>query len=194
MIENTDNWKPGEIGISTVVAEFTYQIPFPNVPPGGLPRLSSTYDATKEGYNITERSTKAETAKSTGLPDKRVQPRTVTTGNVNGAGTRGGAAFMLALDAYFIAYNIFTAYWVNSDLKGIERDQGLIHESYKIVMRAVSNNLVPPKYQNQNDLGAIINYVYQGINETGNSEISEIGNKILKAEGTYDPNRIKPVK
>ncbi len=188
--ENPDNWKPGEIGMSTVVAEFRYQQPIPNFPSGGLPRLSSTYDATKEGYTITERNTRAETAQSTGLPDRRVTPRPVTTGNAGGAATRGGAGFMLAIDAFFIGYSIFTAYWVMNDLDSIERDQQLVRDAARIVLRAKANNLIPAQYQNQNDLGAIINFVFQGINETGNKEITEIGIKILKAEGLYDQKKI----
>jgi RHS repeat-associated protein len=189
--ENPANWRPGEIGINTVVGQFTYQQPVSSSPPAGLPRLSSTYDATKEGYNVTERSTKAETAQSTGLPDKRVKSRTVTTGNVGGAATRGGAGFMLALDAFYIGYGILTAYWVNDDLKGIKSDQDLIQQSYDAVMRGISNGLIPEQYQNQNDLGAIINFVYQGINETDNQDITNIGINILKEEKIYDPEKIK---
>jgi RHS repeat-associated protein len=190
--ENRANWKSGEIGISTVVGQFTYQQSLPTEPPGGrLPRLSSTYDATQKGYDITQSSTKAETAKSTGLPDQRVRTRTVTTGNVSGAGTRGGATFMIALDAFFIGYGILTAYWVNDDLTAIKRNQGLIKQATNAVMENL--NLIDPKYQNQNDLGAIINFVYQGINTTDNPDITNIGIDILKAKGIYDPDKIKPV-
>jgi hypothetical protein len=45
------------------------------------------------------------------------------------------------------------------------------------------------QYQNQNDLGAIINFVYQGVNETGNPNITKIGIDILKEAGKYDPNK-----
>ena len=35
-------------------------------------------------------------------------------------------------------------------------------------------------------MGAIINYVFQGVNNTGNKEIENIGNQILFSTGRYD--------
>ena len=185
------NWKPGEIGTNTVVGQISFPQTIPNWPPSGLPRLSNTYDATKEGYNITERNTKAVTAQSTGRPDNRVRTHTITTGNVGSASTRGGAGLMIVLDVYFIAYGILTAYWVNNDLEGISKDQILLEKSTSIVKEALKRNLIPPQYQNQNDLGAIINFVFQGVNETGNKEITSIGILILKEAGMYDSKKIR---
>jgi hypothetical protein len=183
------NWKPGEIGISTVVGEFSYQQHLPVSPPAGLPRLSPVYDATREGYDIMERNTKAVTAQSTGLPDRRVHSRPVTTGNAGGAATRGGAGLTLVLDVFYIGSGLITAYWVTDDMEGIAKDQKLLREAFKAVKEGISKGLVPEKYQNQNDLGAIINFVYQGVNETGNPEITKIGIDILKWEGKYDPDK-----
>jgi len=56
------------------------------------------------------------------------------------------------------------------------------------------SGLVPTKYQNLDDLGAITNFVFQGENNTGNPDITKIGTQILKAKGRYDEKtkRVKP--
>jgi hypothetical protein len=41
-------------------------------------------------------------------------------------------------------------------------------------------DLVPEKYGNTNDSGAIINFVYRGVNATGNPDITKIAIDILK--------------
>lgn len=40
-------------------------------------------------------------------------------------------------------------------------------------------------------MGAIINYVFQGVNNTGNKEIENIGNQILFNTGRYDESKKK---
>src|SRR5574344_593650 len=48
-------------------------------------------------------------------------------------------------------------------------------------------SLVSKKYQkNNNIMGAIINYVFQGVNTTKNMDVETIGNAILKKVGRYD--------
>lgn len=43
------------------------------------------------------------------------------------------------------------------------------------------------------DIGAITNFVFQGVNNTGNQDISRIGTDILKRQNRYD-ERTKKVK
>ena len=55
--------------------------------------------------------------------------------------------------------------------------------------------IIPQKYrENKDKMGAIINYVFQGVNTTKEQNITRIGQMILKKEGRYDKeaNKDKP--
>ena len=56
------------------------------------------------------------------------------------------------------------------------------------VLKYMEKNDIPSKYRDKHNLGAIINYVFQGENSTGDQRISEFGKLILKANGRYDKN------
>ena len=47
--------------------------------------------------------------------------------------------------------------------------------------------LIPQKYKESNDkLGAIVNYVFQGVNTTKEQNITKISQQMLKKVGRYD--------
>ncbi|MCR5696500.1 MAG: hypothetical protein K6G73_05930 [Marinilabiliaceae bacterium] len=47
--------------------------------------------------------------------------------------------------------------------------------------------LIPQKYKESNDkLGAIVNYVFQGVNISKDQNITRIGQQILNKVGRYD--------
>jgi RHS repeat-associated protein len=188
---NSANWKPGEIGISTVVG--TLQMAKPTQISNNMATLDQTNGAATG--NPTTVTTQAETANSTGMPDKRVKPHTMNSGGTTSvlgvsAGPKGAAGLMLALDGFFVAYDILTAYWVLDDMNRIKSDQGLLKAAFNAVIENI--NLVDQKYRNASDLSTIANFVYQGVNNTGNQDITNIGINILKSVGKYDPNKIKP--
>lgn len=53
-------------------------------------------------------------------------------------------------------------------------------------MHEAGQKFIPQKYCNENDLGAIANYVFQGKNSTRDKNIQILGNQILKRMGRYD--------
>ena len=55
------------------------------------------------------------------------------------------------------------------------------YTTYDIVEHRMQNGIIPEKYKNEKDLSAIINFIFQGVNDTGNTEISEIGMNIINA-------------
>jgi hypothetical protein len=174
--QNPDNWTYNkqtgqyDIGISTQVAAIQSA---PNPSPIGIEAEHTTIKT--EGTRI---------AKSTGQTDRRYGHTMNTVGN--GADTRGTAAFMLAIDAFFIGYNLWQSFSVLQDLNAIDKQKGLLQQAVKFVDDYMGN--INPKYQNANDIGAIVNYVFQGVNDTGNSDITKIGTEILKKAGRYDTN------
>ena len=87
------------------------------------------------------------------------------------------------------------AYAVNQDLNAIEREKGLLQIAFREVRKAVIDGRISPQYLNQNDLGTIVNFVFQGENNTGNSDITQIGTNILKNIGKYDTQTktVKPL-
>ena len=56
-------------------------------------------------------------------------------------------------------------------------------------------DLIPEKFRNDDKMGAIVNYVFQGENSTGDKEITRIGKQILQKMERYDKEskRYKPV-
>jgi hypothetical protein len=184
--ENSNNWTYNktlgqkDIGINRDIGEI---------------RLRTSQVSNRENYmpfgveqQHTSTKTVAENAKSTGLPDKRVSSPTMA----SGAASVGGAVFTLALDAFFVGYNLWEAFSVQQDLNAIDRQKGLLQQAFKEVM---NTDLVPSQYQNNNDIGAIVNFVFQGVNDTGNKDITKIGTDILKSINRYDTQtkRVKPL-
>jgi len=177
-----------EIGLSTEIGRLTIEIPQPVS--NNMATMDNTYGATDPNHNPTNIITEAVKTKSSNYTqsDRRVSPRAVSSG---GAGARGTAAFMLAIDAFYVAYDIFTAYWIVSDLNGIDKDKELLGKAFEALKFGRRNGLIPPKYQNPEDLSIILNFVFQGVNDTGNEDITNIGTNILNEVGKYDEKKIK---
>jgi hypothetical protein len=91
---------------------------------------------------------------------------------------------MLALDAFFVAYSLWDAISVSQDLNAIDHQKVLLNQATQIVNNNMA--LIDPKYQNTNDIGAITNYVFQGVNSTDNPDITTIGTNILIQAKRYD--------
>ena len=174
-----------DLGISTIVGKIQIQ----NSPIADRPDYIPF--GIEQGHTTIR--TVGENAKSTGKPDRRVGRDINTTSSP--AATRGGAGIMLALNAFFVSYDLWSAYSVNQDLNAIEREKGLLQIAFKAVEESINVGIVPPQYQNNNDIGAIVNFVFQGINNTGNQNITTIGTDILKAIRRYDTQTqtIKPL-
>ena len=67
----------------------------------------------------------------------------------------------------------------------------LLHAS-KVVTNSIS--LFPTKYKNDsNFIGGVIDYVFEGKNILGNSDVTKYGNEILKLIGRYDSKQNKPI-
>jgi hypothetical protein len=179
---NPQNWEPGNVGICTKVG--TIQIPTPPVQDDMFPfGIDPEHTRTR---------TVGENARSTGLPDRRVGRDVPTVGG--GANTpRVGAGAMIAINIAITGIQMWNTISAHQDLNAIRRQRGLLESAADEVGKELGG-LVPLNYLNQNDLGAIINYVFQGINETGNQNISVIGNEILRKIGRYDniTGEVKP--
>ncbi len=171
-------WNTGEIGLSTTVATLTIQ-------------KSSTPEAVGvEPGHTTVKTVSERIAKSTGQPDKRDSRTLSTVGG--GSKSRGASAAMLIVDAAILTYDIWNILSVDGDMNAIAKQKGLLEKSYDVVKSRLND--IDSKYQNENDIGAIINFVFQGENKTGNPDISRIGTDILKKEKRYDQTtkKVKP--
>ena len=74
------------------------------------------------------------------------------------------------------------------DQKALEEQSMALENSVFVVNKHIG--LIPDDYKNDIDvMGAIINYVFQGVNNTGNKEIENIGNQILFNTGRYDESK-----
>jgi hypothetical protein len=83
---------------------------------------------------------------------------------------------------------MWTTFSSVQDMNALKRQGKILEEAADAVEEAIDNGLVPLQYINKNDLGAIVNFVFQGINDTGNQEISTIGSRILRSINKYDSN------
>lgn len=199
--QNPNNWTYNnetgqrDLGISTKVGEIQLKYrPITTDPDYTPPNMDNTLGAPNPAYNPASVTIVAENAKSTGKPDRRVKPRTINTGSA--AATRGGAGFMLALNAFFVAYDLWSAYAVNQDLDAITREKDLLEITLDVIEQCIDiGGIIPQQYQNINDIGAIVNFVFQGINDTGDQNITKIGTDILKTIRRYDTKTqtIKPI-
>ena len=137
--------------------------------------------------------TEGEIARSTGRPDRRVGRNINTVGS--GIRTRGGAGIMLVIDAFVVGYDLWNAFSTLQDYNAIDKDMQSLQNALILVKVGINRGLVPSQYQNKNDLGAITNFVFQGINNTGNQDITLIGTNILKLSKNYaDTQAVIPVR
>ena len=184
--ENPAYWNPGEIGINLTVGEFKPIIPAKSDIELSLDNTSGAPDPASSPNRI---QTKAVNAKSTGLPDRRIKPRMINSGSPGF--TRGTAWFALAVNVLSTGYNIYAAWCANADQNAINRDVTQLRSAVSAVTQAARDGVIPQKYLTPDGLSAITNVVYQGINVTKDPQIMNIGIKILKINGVYDPKKIK---
>jgi RHS repeat-associated protein len=172
------NWSPNSIGISTKVAAIQ------------LKQSSRPSTVGVDQQHTTTKTVSERIAQSTGMPDKRSERTISTVGG--GAVSRGGGAFMLAINAVNLAYDYWSTFSILNDNNAITQQSSLLQQSYNEVMKS---GLVPSQYQNLDDLGAITNFVFQGINNTNNQDITKIGTNILMKMGRYDKKtkQVKPL-
>jgi len=188
--QNPDNWTYNErtgftdIGINTEIATVTFTYTPTTITPDYTPAGIDPKDATIS--TVAERTAK-------GIPDPRVKPRTYSP-MASGAATRGGGAFMMAVNVVNFAYDWWNVYSLDGDMNLIDKHTVLLDVASYAVEKGLEIGIIPVKYQNINDLGAIINFVFQGINDTGDPGITEIGIFLLKRVTRYDEKtkQIKP--
>ena len=70
---------------------------------------------------------------------------------------------MLVLNGIFIAHDLWSAFSVYQDMNAINRQKGLLEAAFSIVEES---GYVSSQYRNPNDIGAIVNFISQGINNT----------------------------
>ena len=167
-------WKAGEIGINTEVGKIHIDCP-------------KSYTATHKPVGIEEKQMTlnigVRNTVSTGMPDRRFKPRSISP--VSGA---KGAGAMLAVDIAVTAvdqYQMLSSFW---DSNALENQTQSLNDAFY----AVQNNggLIPDKYKDDaNIIGAVVNYVFQGVNSTKNNDVEKIGNNILSTLGRYDKEK-----
>ena len=167
-------WKAGEIGINTEVGKIHLDSP-------------KSYTATHKPVGVEEKQMTlnigVRNAVSTGMPDRRFKPRSISP--VSGA---KGAGAMLAVDIAVTAvdqYQMLSSFW---DSNALENQTQSLNDAFY----AVQNNggLIPDKYKDDaNIIGAVVNYVFQGVNSTKNKDVEKIGNNILSTLGRYDKEK-----
>ena len=175
---NPTNWKPGEIGISTVIGciaiqQYGYQ----------------AYTPTNKSIGIDPKDGAVQIrrpiAVSTGQEDRRFHK--FSPSYVNG---RAGAGAMLALNIALGVSDTFltlSSFW---DAEAFTNQKNSLDEAINTVDKYI--NLIPEVYRgNLNLMGAIINYVFQGENLTKNKNIETIGKRILEKSSRYDDKEKK---
>jgi RHS repeat-associated protein len=178
---NTSNWKPGEIGLSTVVGEFNWSINIPPVNPD-LYQVGSPVDVNgmPSALPIIQTwSGNGKVSESTGELDQRYSVNKAA--SVGMAKTQTGARAMLIVDLLNFAIPIISQ-------KLIDDDKHKIDEHIAIMANVVNDiNIamqipcfIPDEYRNQKDLANIANVVLQGVNNTEDKGIYEIGIKIYR--------------
>ena len=176
------NWKHGEIGINTEVGKISINnYAHKNHSVGRkLPGIDP-----KDGtINI-----KRPIARSTGQEDRRFhkfEPMPI-----RGSAKAVGAIAILNISISAIdTYLTYTTFW---DSEALNKQKALLFTSINAVN--LHMDLIPEEFRNDDKMGAIVNYVFQGENSTGNKEITRIGKQILQKMERYDKEskRYKPV-
>ena len=102
----------------------------------------------------------------------------------SGGGSRAFGVFSFAVNMVNLSYSYWDIFSVNGDMNAIAKQSNMLYESYKAVENSLG--IIDADYQNTNDIGAIVNFVFQGENITRDPKISQIGTDILKKIGRYD--------
>ena len=176
------NWKHGEIGINTEVGKISINnYAHKNHSVGRkLPGIDS-----KDGaINI-----KRPIARSTGQEDRRFhkfEPMPIR----DSAKAVGAIAILNISISAIDTYLTYTTFW---DSEALNKQKALLFTSINAVN--LHMDLIPEEFRNDDKMGAIANYVFQGENSTDDKEITRIGKQILQKMERYDKEskRYKPV-
>ena len=176
------NWKHGEIGINTEVGKISINnCAHKNYSVG---RKLPGIDPKDGAINI-----KRPIARSTGQEDRRFhkfEPMPI-----RGSAKAVGAIAILNISISAIdTYLTYTTFW---DSEALNKQKALLFTSINAVN--LHMDLIPEEFRNDDKMGAIVNYVFQGENSTGDKEITRIGMQILQKMERYDKEskRYKPV-
>jgi RHS repeat-associated protein len=162
------NWRPGEIGINTtigyvgvnntVIKDANPSLMFLNNNlakgnvnadyPDRAPSVSPTYDDTN--------------------------PTVVAPGGSRSAARAVGIVNLVNFGLEQIG--VWSAFY--DIIKSKEHEDILRNKVMRDINEALKGGMIPERYQNQNDIGAIMNVILQGENKTDNPEIYKIGMKI----------------
>ena len=182
------NWRPGEIGINTEIAVIQREIRYESY------TANPDYSPVGIDPEDTRISTKAVLARSTGLPDRRITPRTIGTIG-GGALPKGAAGGMLLLNIAVEIIDKTFIFSLDDDFSAIREQTAMLNTAVSNVFKAIKEGRIPKKYQNEDSIGAIANYVFQGQNTTKDPNIRALGNRVLHHMGRYDKQnkRYKPL-
>ena len=174
---NPQKWNSGEVGISTEVGKISIK---------NYVHESYTVGRKIPGIDPKDNSVKIgkPTALSTGMEDRRYKDRSIAPIGYSAKTVRGVGAIAI-LDVTIAAmdtYMTLSSFW---DSEALQEQTAALKTSANIVNSHMG--LIPQKYKESNDkLGAIVNYVFQGVNTTKEQNITKISQQILKKVGRYD--------
>ena len=172
-------WKSGEIGLNTNVfimkMGYSSYTATPDYSPVGI-------DESNSYVNISN-----PIAKRTGLPDRRYKIRSLNTIRPD-TKTKAMTYSMLAVDVMVEISDKYIQYSIFNDLSAIESQVKSLSSAYNAVNKYAKSGKLDRQYiEDVNQLGNLVNYVFQGIST--NNKIKEIGNQILKENGRYDKEK-----
>ena len=173
-------WEPGHIGVDLTVREI-YAIPT-------TAHKTSALGVKPEHTSI---AVQPPIAKSTGLPDRRFKPRTITSGPGQTPSAKYGLGMM---SLFFTAADLGIGIWESGkyfqDRKELNRQQAILTKAFNMVSSALNNNIIPADVANNIDLvGGIVDYVFQGRTPNINPICSKYGEIILKNNNLYDQKK-----
>ena len=159
--------------------------PYKSYDPSHNPSSISTKDPAKAGGKATSIPSNKD-GKSASIPPRHIPgnsslPRTRGIGG--GGATRAMGASIFIINAVLEGYNVWNATKINEDLENIKFQTELLRIAIRDVNVMLENGLIPPECQNTKSINAIINFIYQGINDTGDPKVEEIGLDILRRKG-----------
>jgi RHS repeat-associated protein len=177
---NPKNWKPGEIGVNLTIGKVAFNLPNPQE--GAVSKMTSLDNSigAPNPTNITNPinyNRTPPTAKSTGQPDRRYKTNySVNTMTPGGGSARGAGIFAVAVNTLNWGLEAGLNWKINQDIKDVKYQVGryapLIE---KDLFKAINRGMIPDKYLNSTDLSNIGNVILQGVNNTDNADIYNIG-------------------
>ena len=161
---DTRNWPKGSIGAIPPLAHIEYRTPELLDPQGG-------YGYSKPSNHIVR--TKAITAESTGLPDRRVKPRVIAS-----SGSKGMNLALVVIDATIYTLNSVACFLWNNDMKNARNQIGMLGSAFEDVKMYDIEVGLPENYRTPVQMLNIANYVLQRENVTKDPKVKQIGDEI----------------